>query len=176
MTSTPAARERTQPLLAATLAVALAAGVLLDVLTFVVARYGPAGGTSEPWSFKGNGALIVPLGVGPAILAGAWSALVLHARQAPHWLHWGVTAGVIGVLLVTASAAMVALEAPRLSDLLILASWLWVPIATALAGLIPLPPSERARRWWLHLLAAAVFPIALTAGFFLAELALSPGS
>ena len=74
-------------------------GIALDVLTFVVARYGPSGG-DVPWSFRGNGALIVPLGLGPAILAGGWTAVLLHGRRGVRWLTWGVTVFAIGALLV----------------------------------------------------------------------------
>jgi FtsP/CotA-like multicopper oxidase with cupredoxin domain len=37
---------------------ALAAGGALDVLTLLVARYGPQGGTGDSWWLRGNGAII----------------------------------------------------------------------------------------------------------------------
>src|SRR5207247_9313968 len=83
----------------------LAFAALLDVLTFVLARYGPSGGVAMPWSFRGNGALIVPFGVGPAFLAGGWTALALHGRSGVRSLAWSVTAGLIGVAVVLASVA-----------------------------------------------------------------------
>jgi hypothetical protein len=72
-------------LLAAVLGAGPLAGVGLDLLTFAVPRYGPQGGDAAAWSFRGTGALIVPFGLGPAVLAGAWTALVLRARRATQW-------------------------------------------------------------------------------------------
>jgi hypothetical protein len=60
---------------------ALAGGVLvgvgLEVLTWWLAAYGPQG---DGWSLRGNGALVVPFGLGPAVLVGGWIAFALHAR------------------------------------------------------------------------------------------------
>src|SRR5438445_10815867 len=75
-------------------AIGLLAGVLLDVGTFLVARYGPQ---ADGWSFRGNGALAIPFGLGPAILAGAWVALVLRYRGFPRWKLLGLAAGLVGV-------------------------------------------------------------------------------
>ena len=57
------------------------------------------------WSFRGNGALVVPFGVGPAMLAGGWTALVLHGRISLRWLWWSIAAGLTGVAVVLASVA-----------------------------------------------------------------------
>ncbi len=55
-------------LLSMVLGSGLLAGIALDLVTYLVARYGPQG---DSWSFRGNRALIVPVGLGPAVLAGA---------------------------------------------------------------------------------------------------------
>src|SRR3954452_9148729 len=81
-------------------------GAGLGVLTFVVARYGPVSPDGAPWSFRGNGALIVPFGLGPALLAGGWTAVLLHGRTGVHWLRWGIGVFFLGTVLVVLSAAL----------------------------------------------------------------------
>ena len=159
---------------------AVAAGVALDVLTFLVARYGPQGGTGDSWSLRGNGALLVPFGVGPAVLAGAWSALVLHARGVPHWLRKGGLFGLMGAAFAGASV-LVLIEfgsaGPGLSELLVVPTWLWVGAAPLLAAaLSPVHRGPGAQQWPLYGLAAVLFPITLATAFLLAEGWLSPGS
>src|SRR5207237_5469386 len=75
-------------------------GCVLDVLTFLLARYGPSGGDVGPWSFRGNGALVVPFGLGPAVLAAGWTALALHGRLEVRWLRWSVGVGVVGAAVL----------------------------------------------------------------------------
>jgi hypothetical protein len=72
-------------LLWSVLGAGLVAGVVLEVITFLVARYGPSGGGGDgpAWSLRGNGALIIPFGLGPAVIAGGWTSLVLHYRSRP---------------------------------------------------------------------------------------------
>src|SRR2546428_13894338 len=70
-------------------AIGLLAGVLLDVGTFLAARYGPE---ADGWSLRGNGALSVPFGLGPAILAGFWAGLVFRFRGFGRWLALGLVA------------------------------------------------------------------------------------
>jgi len=47
--------------------VTIASGILLDVATFLTARYGPQ---ADSWSFRGNAARAIPFRLGPAVLAG----------------------------------------------------------------------------------------------------------
>ena len=82
-------------LLVVALGIGLLAGCLLAVLTSLVARSGPQG---DGWSFRGNGALIVPFCLGPAVLAGAWAALALHYERSPQ--------GSLGSLVVHVLAGM----------------------------------------------------------------------
>src|SRR5215831_6977465 len=51
-------------------------GALLDLLMFLLARYGPH---ADSWSFRGNGALAV-LALVPAALAAGWTMIVAHGR------------------------------------------------------------------------------------------------
>src|SRR5437016_14167045 len=55
------------------------------------------------WSLSGNGALIIPFGLGPAIVAGGWAAIILRMRGHPRWLQLGVGSGLIGLALVAGS-------------------------------------------------------------------------
>src|SRR5438270_10327855 len=56
-------------------AVGILAGILLWLLTTVVSRANVSG---DGWSLAGNGALIVPFGLGPAVVAGGWTAVILR--------------------------------------------------------------------------------------------------
>src|SRR5580704_761759 len=77
--------------------IGVVAGVFLDVATFLVARYGPE---ADSFSYRGNGALAVPFGLGPAILAGAWVALVLRYRGFARWKEIGLAAGLVNIFLL----------------------------------------------------------------------------
>gem|GEM_PF-5077139 len=68
----------------------LVAGLGLWVLTTILSRAHLAG---NGWSLSGNGALIIPFGLGPAVVAGGWSAIILRMRGHPHWLQLGVGSG-----------------------------------------------------------------------------------
>jgi hypothetical protein len=121
---------------AVTVLVALGAGVIagmvLDVLTVLVARYGIEG---NGWSLRGNGALVVPFGLGPALLTGAWTALVLHGRTRPDWLSRGVGVGVLGAALLAASAVLLILlgSAAGVAQGLLIATLAWMILAPVLA-------------------------------------------
>jgi hypothetical protein len=157
----------------------LLAGIALDVLTYLVARYGPSGADGAAWSFRGNGALIVPFGLGPAVLAGGWTALVRHYRSAARFLWWGIGAGLVGAVLALASAAAVVLPDSAkiaMSQSLLVLILLWIAIAPVLAGTLRVVHRPAERRLLPHLLAGVLFPIALMAGFAAAAAVLPPGS
>jgi hypothetical protein len=156
----------------------LFAGIALDVLTYLVARYGPSGGDGAAWSFRGNGALIVPFGAGPAVLAGGWTALVRHHRSPAGSLRWGIGAGLVGAGLALASAAAVVLpDSARVgaSQTLLVVLLLWIVIAPVLTGVLPVGRRPGERKMLPHLLAGVLFPIALVAGLGAAAAALPPG-
>jgi hypothetical protein len=154
------------------------AGVLLDVATFLVARYGPE---ADGWSFRGNGALAVPFGVGPAILAGGWTALVLRYRGSARWLVFGAAAGAIGIGLVLLGALVLVLfdsaTGAALSIALTLLTLCWMVVAPLLAGFVR-APAEQVRRGELggHATAGVLFAITLGVVFSISELVLAPGS
>ena len=159
------------------LVVAAVAGVLLDVVAFPVARYGPQ---ADGWSFRGNGALAIPFGLGPAVLAGFWTALVLRYRGFARWLELGFAAGLVGtgfllisviVLVLFNSAAM---DVSSAMTFFILA---WLVVAPVLAALIPGPAqSPHSGQLAAHLAACGVMTVVFGLAFFAAGLFLAPGS
>jgi hypothetical protein len=167
---------RATRLLGVALGTGLLAGVALDVLTYVLARYGPQG---ESWSFRGNGALVVPFGLGPAVVAGAWTALVLRSRGSARWRLLGIVAGLVGAAFVIASVAALILfgsAGQRASNRLSLFPLAWMVIAPVLAGALRVLGKPAPRLPLAHVAAGVVFPVALAAGFYAAALVVSPGS
>ncbi|HSS93912.1 MAG TPA: hypothetical protein VLR46_07975 [Candidatus Dormibacteraeota bacterium] len=157
--------------------VGLAAGVFLDVATFLVARYGPQ---ADSWSFRGNGALAVPFGLGPAILAGAWAALVLRYRGFARWKELGLAAALVGVLFLLVSVLVLALfnsAAMGVSSDLTFLILGWMVLAPVLAAFVRAPaPQPQPSELPAHVGAAAILGVVLILTFFLAGLVLAPGS
>lgn len=154
------------PLLAWTLALGLIGGLLLGVLTDLVARYGPSG---SGWSLRGNGALFVPLGIGPTVVCGGWTALALHSARRRRWWQLGLAAGLVGVALIGISIGklfVLGLGAAWLDTVTLLAAWAWTVIAP-LAALIVTRGSDRELFW--HLTAVLVLPLTVVGGFLTAQ-------
>lgn len=125
--------------------VGLAFGVALDIVTMLVASPGPAG---EGWSFRGNGALVVPIGFGAAVLAGGWTGVSLFGRGVTAWLGFAFAIG--------AAAAIPSFAWPVLSLVLAVALQLF-------------SPSPRRLSAALTVLAGVAFTLGLGAGFRGAE-------
>jgi hypothetical protein len=163
-------------------AVGLLGGVLLEVATFLLARYGPSGGEGASWSFRGNGALVVPFGLGPALLAGGWTAIVLHDRRVRRWLRGGLFAAAAGAVLAVAAAVSVTLPdgagvlGIQVFSLLLLA---WMIVAPVLAGVWrfgPVAADPGPGRVQEHVIAGVLFLVGLVLGFVLASGVAPPGS
>jgi hypothetical protein len=156
--------------------IGLVAGVLLGLLTSFLAVSGPSG---DGWSLRGNGALIVPFGLVPAVLAAGWTAIVAHFRGFPHWLALGAGAGIVGLALVAlsllplATGGSAAASVSALASLLVLA---WTIAAPLLTGFIPAPDDGQHQRLAVHLLAAAALAVGLAVGFLLIEQLVPAGS
>lgn len=169
---------KTFALLGWALVIGALAGVLLDVATFLMARYGPQ---ADSWSFRGNGALAVPFGVGPAILAGGWTALVLRDRGSARWLVFGIAAGLVGIGFVLLGVLVLVLfgssAGGALSNALTLLTLGWMVVAPWLARYVPVP-AEQVWRGQLggHVMAGVLFAISLSVVFFISGLVLAPGS
>ena len=171
--------------------VGVIAGIVLDVIAFVVARNGPQ---SDSWSFRGNGALAIPFGLGPAILAGAWAALVFRYRGFARWKELGLAAGLVGIGLLLISVLVLVLfnsAGMGVSSALTFFILAWMVIAPVLAGFIPAPAKnatpDPALRADLpagrvgeslpgHLGAGVTFALVSAVAFYAAGLVLAPGS
>lgn len=155
----------------------MVAGVLLDLATFLVARYGPQ---ADGWSFRGNGALSVPFGLGPAILAGAWAGLVFRYRGFARWRELGGLAGLVGTALLLISVLVLVLfndAGMGVSSNLTFFILGWMVVAPVLAALLPASArSERPKGLLGHVGAGAVLTVVMVAAFYAAGLVLAPGS
>jgi hypothetical protein len=170
-------RVKTFALLGWALMIGAVAGVLLDVATFLVARYGPE---ADGWSFRGNGALSIPFGLGPAILAGTWTALVLRYRGFSRWLVLGMAAGLVGTGFLLISVLVLVLfnsDGMGASNAMTVFILGWMVVAPLLA-LFVRAPAEQVRRGQLvgHVMAGVLFAITLAAVFTASGLVLAPGS
>jgi hypothetical protein len=171
--SAPAPAAGPAGLLSWTVVLALLGGALLDILALLVAEAGPSG---DGWSLRGNGALVVPLGVGPAVLGGGWTALALHAGRRPQWAVLGVAAGLVGAVLALAQVAYLALigqsGAGVFGAFCLGALLVWVVAAPAAAALGARGGSDRPG--W-HLVAAAALLLGLVVGYAAMSRVLPPG-
>src|SRR2546428_225919 len=119
------------------------AGVALWLLTTLLSRSTISG---NGWSLAGNGALIIPFGLGPAIVAAGWTAIILRMRGHPRWLQFGLAGGMIAVVLVAGAVLSLVAFGPRRRDAgatgALLFGFLlygWLLACAILAGLVPAP-------------------------------------
>lgn len=148
--------------------IGLAAGLCLWALTIVVSR----GHVSGPgWSLSGNGALIVPFGIGPAIVAGGWAGIILRMRAHPRWLRLAIGSSLVGLALVAASLMSLVVFGPQGRDAGATASLFfgfllygWLLGSAVTAALIPAPdPDRRGPPFW-SIAAILLLPVTLIGG------------
>ena len=168
---------KTFALLGWAIVIGLVAGVLIDVATFLVARYGPQ---ADSWSYRGNGAISVPFELGPAFFAAGWAALVFRYRGFTRWLAFGLASGLVGIALMVASVLALVLfnsAGMGVSNGLILVTFGWMLIAPVLAGFLR-APIQQPRRGQLggHIIGGFLLLVTVLVGFFAAEAVLPPGS
>ena len=148
--------------------VGLLTGLFLWVVTLLVSRSQIHG---HGWSLAGNGALIVPFGVGPALVAAGWAAIILRLRGHPRWLLWGGISGLVGLFFVACSLLSLVLFGAGQRDAgatgsiffgFLLYGWL---IASAIAAaMIPAPdPARKGPPFW-SIVAFLLVPVSLIAG------------
>jgi len=161
----PRTAQRRYLVVAVTLIGGSVAGVLIQLLSNVIATVGPSG---DGWSFRGNGALIIPFGVGPAVLAAGWTMLILQGRSNPRWVLLGVAAGLlelailaVGVVALVVGGSEVGASASAIAQPLQLLVMVGAPVVVAL---LPRPVSLRRRMTLWHFFAAAILPLAVVAG------------
>ena len=148
--------------------VGLLIGLLIWIATLLVSRSNIHG---HGWSLAGNGALIVPFGVGPALVAAGWAAIILRLRGHPRWLIWGAGSGLVGLFWVFCSLLSLVLFGAGSRDAgatgsiffgFLLYGWL---VASAIAAaMIPSPdqPPKRTPIW--SIAAFLLVPVSLIAG------------
>jgi hypothetical protein len=148
--------------------VGVVAGVVLWILTIALSRSRLSGNGS---SLSGNGALVIPFGLGPAVVAGGWAAIILRMRGHPRWLPLGVGSGLIGLALTAGSLLSLIAFGPAGRDAGATASLFfgfllygWLLASAIVAALIraPDPPREGPPVW--SIAAIVLLPITLIAG------------
>src|SRR6266581_4103688 len=146
----------------------LMAGLLLWVLTIVLSRSSISG---NGWALSGNGALIIPFGIGPAVVAGGWTAIVLRMRGHPRWLQLGIASGLVGLALTAGSLLSLIVFGPAGRDAGATASlffgfglYAWLLASVIVAATIRAPdPARHGPPFW-SIAAILVLPITLIAG------------
>src|SRR5207247_3930389 len=98
----------------------------------------------DGWALAGNAALIIPFGLGPAVVAGGWTAVILRMRRHPRWLQLGFASGLIALVLVLGSVISLIAFGPARRDAGATGSLLfgfllygWLLASSILAVLIP---------------------------------------
>ena len=150
-------------------AVAVAAfvgGILLLVVTHLVANSNIQG---DGWSLRGNGALVVPFGLGPQLIGAGVGALILRYRRSVSWAAWGLVFLVIGTGLVLLSVgALIVTRSPAALAVLQVPVFAWPIAAVVLAALIKTPRSDQSSDAW-NLVSTPVLVVAIAVGFFAGE-------
>jgi len=146
----------------------LMAGLLLWVLTIVLSRSSISG---NGWALSGNGALIIPFGIGPAVVAGGWTAIVLRMRGHPRWLQLGIASGLVGLALTAGSLLSLIVFGPAGRDAGATASlffgfglYAWLLASVIVAALIRAPDPERHGPPFWSIAAILLLPITFIAG------------
>ena len=148
--------------------IGLGCGVALWLLTTLVSRSTISG---NGWSLAGNGALIIPFGLGPAVVAGGWTAIILRMRGHPRWLQLGFASGLIALVLVVGSVVSLIAFGSAHRDAGATGSLLfgfvlygWLLACSIVAVLIPAPDPARSSPPIWSIAAIVLLPATLIAG------------
>ena len=143
-------------------------GLLLWLLSFAISH---AHITGNGWSLTGNGILIIPFGLGPAIVAAIWAAIILRMRGHSRWLELGLASGLFGLLLLGGSFLSLVLFGASNRDVGATASLFfgfllygWLLGSAVTAGLVPAPDPPRPGPPWWSIAAILLMPVTLIAG------------
>ncbi len=146
----------------------LVAGLCLWVLTIAVTRSHLSGNGG---SLSGNGALVIPFGIGPALVAGGWAAIILRMRDHPRWLRLGIGSALIGLASAVASLLSLVAFGPQGRDAGSTGSLFfgfllygWLLGSAIVAALIPAPDPDRRGPPFSSIAALILLPITLIAG------------
>ena len=146
----------------------LLAGISLWLLTTLLSRSTISG---NGWSLAGNGALIIPFGLGPAFVAGGWTAIILRMRGHPRWIQLGLGSALVGLVLVAGSILSLVAFGPGRRDAGATGSLLfgfllygWLLACSIVAVLIPAPDPARSSPPIWSIAAVVLLPATLIAG------------
>jgi hypothetical protein len=144
------------------------AGIGLWILTFGLSRSNISG---NGWALTGSGALIVPFGLGPAVVAGGWAAIILRMRGHSRWLQLGIGSGLVGLALLAGSFLSLIAFGPGGRDAGATASLFfgfmlygWLLGSAIVAAMIPAPDPERHGPPLWSVAALLLLPVTLIAG------------
>ena len=169
MSATPAnVRQQDWRFAARAALIGVGCGIGIWLLTTLLSRTTISG---NGWSLAGNGALIIPFGLGPAIVAAGWTAIILRMRGHPRWLQLGFASGLIALVLVLGSALSLVAFGPGHRDAgatgALLFGFLlygWLLACSIVAVLIPAPdPARKDIPSW-SIVAIVLLPATLIAG------------
>src|SRR3989475_1842616 len=144
------------------------AGIVLWVLTILLSRSNVSG---NGWSLSGNGALIIPFGLGPAVVAGGWTATILRMRGHRRWLQLGIASGLVGLALTAGSLLSLIAFGPAGRDAGATASlffgfllYAWLLASVIVAAMIRAPdPARHGPPLW-SIAAILLLPLTLIGG------------
>src|SRR6266480_3404505 len=149
-------------------ALGVVAGVLLWILTIVLSRSNLSG---NGWVLSGNGALIVPFGIGPAVVAGGWTAIILRMRGHRRWLQLGIASGLVGLALTAGSLLSLIVFGPAGRDAGATASLFfgfllygWLLASVIVAAMIRAPDPKRYGPPFWSIAAILLLPVTLIGG------------
>src|SRR5207247_9308891 len=125
----------------------------------------------DGWALAGNAALIIPFGLGPAVVAGGWTAVILRMRGHARWLQLGFASGLIALVLVVGSVISLIAFGPANRDAGATGSLLfgfllygWLLACSIVALMIPAPdPARKDIPIW-SIAAIVLLPATLIAG------------
>jgi len=144
------------------------AGVFLWILTVYLSRSRISG---NGWSLSGNGALIIPFGIGPAVVAGGWAAIILRMRGHRLWLELGIGSGLVGLLLTAGSLLSLIVFGPAGRDAGATASLFfgfllygWLLVSVIVAAMIRAPDPARTGPPFWSIAAILLLPVTLIGG------------
>jgi hypothetical protein len=146
----------------------IVAGVVLWLMTALASHSHISG---DGWSLSGNGALIIPFGLGPAVVAGGWAAIILRMRGHRRWLQFGIGSALIGLLLVAGSLLSLIVFGPGGRDAGATASLFfgfllygWLLASAITAAMIPAPDPARPGPPFWSIAAILLLPVTLISG------------
>src|SRR2546428_6679586 len=144
------------------------AGLFLWILTNVLSQSNLAG---NGWALSGNGALIIPFGVGPAVVAGGWAAIILRMRGHRRWVQLGIASGLVGLALTAGSLLSLIAFGPAGRDAGATASlffgfllYAWLLASVIVAAMIRAPDPARPGPPFWSIVAILLLPITVIGG------------